>query len=49
MNRHFSFIFENENIEIVEINGKVLFNAKDVGMCLDIAEVRSSIRDFTES
>ena len=49
MNRHFSFIFENENIEIVEINGKVLFNAKDVGMCLDIAEVRSSIRGFTES
>lgn len=36
-------IFENNNVEILELNGEVLFNPKQVGKCLDMSE--SVIRD----
>ena len=41
-------IFENNEVEVFEWNGKVLFNPKHVAECLDIADVNSSIRAFNE-
>ena len=40
--------FENQNVEIFEWNGEVLFNPYHVAECLDITDVKSSIRNFNE-
>ena len=39
-------IFEGNEVEVLEVNGQVLFNPKHVAECLDIADVNSSIRNF---
>ena len=41
-------IFEGHEVEVLEIKGQVLFNPKHVAECLDIADVKSSIRNFNE-
>ena len=40
--------FENKQVEVFEWNGKVLFNPKHVAECLEISDVNSSIRSFSE-
>ena len=40
--------FENQNVEIFEWNGEILFNPYHVAECLDITDVKSSIRNFNE-
>lgn len=39
--------FEGHPVEVFELNGVVLFNPKDVAEILEIADVKSSIRNFT--
>lgn len=41
-------MFEGNNVEIFEYEGRFLFNPKDVAKCLDIKDVKSSIRNFSE-
>ena len=41
-------IFEGHDVEVFELNGRVLFNPKHVAECLDIVDVNSSIRNFNE-
>ncbi len=41
-------IFENKQVEVFEHKGQVLFNPKHVAECLDITDVKSSIRNFNE-
>lgn len=41
-------IFEGNNIEVFELNGQILFNPKHVAEILDIVDVKSSIRGFSE-
>lgn len=41
-------IFENKLVEVFELNGQVLFNPYHVAERLDIADVKSSIRNFNE-
>lgn len=41
-------IFEGHEVEVLEVEGKVLFNPKHVAECLEIADVNSSIRNFNE-
>lgn len=41
-------MFENKPVEVFEFNGQVLFNPKHVAECLDISDVKSSIRNFNE-
>lgn len=41
-------IFEGNDVEVFDYEGKVLFNPKHVGECLDISDVNSSIRNFSE-
>lgn len=41
-------IFEGHEVEVVEFEGHVLFNPKDVAECLEIADVKSSIRNFND-
>ena len=41
-------IFEGNNVEVFELNGQVLFNPKHVAEILDIMDVKSSIRGFSE-
>ncbi|MEN8076597.1 BRO family protein [Clostridioides difficile] len=40
--------FENKKVEVFEWNGQVLFNPYHVAECLDITDVKSSIRNFNE-
>lgn len=42
-------IFEGHQVEVFEFEGQVLFNPYHVAECLEIAEVRSSIRNFNEN
>lgn len=42
-------IFEGHNVEIFEFNGKVLFNPHDVGECLNIKDIKSTIRNFNDN
>lgn len=42
-------IFEGNVVEVFEFEGKVLFNPKDVGKCLDIKNVNDAIIDFKEN
>lgn len=39
-------IFEGHEVEVLELNGRALFNPKHVAECLEIADVNSSIRNF---
>ena len=41
-------VFENKKVEVFELNGQVLFNPYHVAKCLDITDVKSSIRNFNE-
>lgn len=41
-------IFEGNKVEVFELNGQVLFNPKHVAEILDIADVKSSMRNFSE-
>lgn len=41
--------FEGHDVEVFELNGIVLFNPKHVAECLDIADVKSSIRNFNKN
>lgn len=41
-----NFNFDGNKVEIFEYNGEILFNPKDVGRCLGITDVNSSIRNF---
>ena len=41
-------LFEENKVEVFELNGKVLFNPYHVGKCLDIIDVKSTIRNFNE-
>lgn len=42
--------FEGNEVEIIELNGQVLFNPRHVAKCLDIVEAtaRGHIRNFNE-
>ena len=42
-------IFEDHEVEIFEFNGEVLFNPYHVGICLDISDVKSSMRNFNSN
>ena len=41
-------VFEGNNVEVFELDGKVLFNPKDVAKCLCISDVNSSMRNFND-
>ena len=43
-------IFENNQVEVFELNGQVLFNPYDVGRCLELTEsaVRMAIKEMNE-
>lgn len=41
-------IFEGHEVEAFEMKGQALFNPYHVAECLDIADVKSSIRNFNE-
>lgn len=42
-----SMIFEKHEVEIIELNGQILFNPRHVGVCLEISE--SAVRDHIAS
>ena len=42
-------IFENKEVEVFEFEGKVLFNPRHVGECLNIKDVISSMRTFNNN
>ena len=44
-------IFEGNNVEVFNYNGKVLFNPKDVGKCLDMSysTVKDHVRNFNKN
>lgn len=41
-------VFEGNNVEVIELNGKVLFNPKDVAKCLGIKNVNDNITKMNE-
>ena len=43
-------IFEGNNVEVFNYDGKVLFNPKDVGKCLDMSysTVKDHVRNFNK-
>lgn len=43
------FVFDGNEVEIFNYDGEILFNPKDVGKCLDIADVKSAIRNFNSN
>ena len=48
--RNIPMIFENHEVEIIEVNGQILFNPRHVGACLDIEDVtvRRHIQEMSE-
>ena len=42
-------MFEGREVEVIEINGQVLFNPKDVADILGISDVNSSVRNFNKN
>lgn len=40
------FNFEGNKVEVINYNGQALFNPRDVGECLEISDVKSTIRNF---
>lgn len=43
------FNFKGNEVEIFEYKGEILFNPKDVAKCIDIKDVKSSIRNFNKN
>lgn len=43
------FIFEGKQVEVINFNGKALFNPYDVAECLDIKNVRDNISNFNQN
>ena len=41
-------IFEGNNVEVIEVEGKVLFNAKNVAEVLDIKNIRENLRNMSD-
>ena len=41
-------MFEGNEVEVLEFNGKILFNPKHVAEILGIKEIRSVIRNFND-
>lgn len=41
-------VFNGNNVEVFELNGQILFNPKDVAKILDISDVKSSMRNFSD-
>ena len=41
-------IFEDNEVEVFELNGTVLFNPKHVAICLDITDINSSLRNMND-
>jgi prophage antirepressor-like protein len=48
MNSVTVFGFGENKVEVIELNGQPLFNARDVGAVLGIADVNSTTREWTE-
>lgn len=46
--KQLEFVFENQEVEIFELEGVVYFNPKDVCKCLGITDANDAIRDFNE-
>lgn len=42
-------IFEGNKVEVIEVNGQVLFNPYDVAECLGLTNVRESIKNFNSN
>lgn len=40
--------FEGHEVEVLNLDGQVLFNPYHIGKCLDIIDVKSSIRNFSD-
>ena len=43
-----SWTFENKEVEVFEFEGKVLFNPKHVGECLDIKIINDNLRTMND-
>ena len=43
-----SWTFENKEVEVFEFEGKVLFNPKHVGECLDIKNINDNLRTMND-
>lgn len=43
-------IFEGNNVEVIELDGEILFNPYDVGVCLGLSDsaVRMAIRKMSK-
>jgi len=39
-------VFNGNEVEVLELNGEVLFNLQHVGMCLEITDINSSVKNF---
>ncbi len=44
-----SMLFEGKDVEILVLNGNVLFNANHVGQVMGIKDIKSSIRNFNKN
>lgn len=42
-------LFEGNEVEVFEFEGKILFNPKDVAKCLDIKNVNDATKDFNNN
>jgi hypothetical protein len=42
-------VFDGLDVEVIELDGKVLFNAKDVANCLDIKNVREAVSTMSKT
>jgi len=43
-----NFNFNGNSVEVIELNGQVLFNARHIGECLEIADISTSTKDFSD-
>lgn len=43
------WIFENKEVKVFVFKGQVLFNQRHVGECLNIKDVKSTIKDFNNN
>ena len=43
-----SWTFENKEVEVFEFEGKVLFNPRHVGECLDIKNINDDLRTMND-
>ena len=42
------FRFGERNVEVILVNNEPLFNARHVGICLEIANIRDTIKEFDD-